>query len=94
MTCHRLRKQAIDRLLVDFLVNELDTNEDGNQSPKQRDCTQPQVDDDLFDVPDRDGTENQGAHDDENCEDDEVIEYLVSNAFAEGVAGDVQNLHR
>jgi hypothetical protein len=45
-------------------MNQLDANENGNQRPEQRDCAQAQVNDDLFDITNRNGAKNQRTHDD------------------------------
>jgi hypothetical protein len=82
-----LGQQSVYRPFFQFLINQANSYKDGNQRAEYRNGRQPQVENDLGFVAERQLTERQRTENHDQGKKDQVVENLVANGFPIRIAG-------
>ena len=88
MPLDRLREQAVDAALLDFLRDQADADEHGDEQPEDRGGGEAEVLDDLHVLSGRELADQVRRGHQQDREEHEVVEHLVAHRLAEHVDGD------
>ncbi len=88
----RLRRERVDRLLLDLLPHEPDAEEHGDDPAHQRDPAERDAADHLRLVADGDLLHGQREQQQQGREEEDRVQDLVAHGLAEGVRGDGEDL--
>lgn len=101
LTEHELRavdwfgEKGVECAFVDFFVDEADAGKDGDEDAKEGDGAESEVFGDFDVMPKGEFTEREGSEQEEKGKEEDRVEDLVADGFAEGILGDDKEfMHR
>lgn len=86
-----LTEDQIDRFSFYLAEKKLASDEDHGNETEHFDHREPEIDHDFVGLPERERSEREWEHDENNPEKEDHVEDLVTREFAEGVESDVEH---